>query len=325
VEEKPRNAPESWILQLAPLILLAIADLFMVVIWFCYGLDSDETDSDSFLLGSAGGALTASLVYLGLLLINPVRERARLGPRPKTWSTGLTLCAFAGIAAVFLALVWRGLLRFSHEGIWLDSFLVVLTLGLLVFSLAYLGFLLRDPTHNRAWQSFRAIESSIIIYLFAVAGSKSLDRVGSYLEDPRWQALTLVSPLVFFLPAMVVILLRRFTLRRPTSSSAKLLSNLIGLVYLSIYVAALAFYVLMISIIGVSLTYPDDDFVNNLNLNMVFVFLLPVHSGALVVYTIASGKGRASWLTVVARLALCGAFVPLSYFSMVFLFSHLYG
>jgi len=304
------------VVAVAPLILLAIAILFLMYIWLGYVLHFGDYEFDlrlySLPVGLAIVALAFSLACLGFLLIYPTKDRGRQGSRSTAVGFGLVLSALAGIAIIFLVLVLSGYHDLLQNGIWSHSVLVSSTVGLLVFSLAYLGFLLTYPAQNRAWQGFRAVESSIVLFLFAVIGSRFLYR---YFDGPQWHALLLLSPLVFFLPAVVAISLGSRTRHETTSSSAKGRSSLMGLVYLSTYVVSLSLYVFMIYFVGLSLLGHDTEFDNFLYFNIIFWFLLPVHSVALLVYTMACGKGGASWATVAARLVLSGVFVPLSYYA----------
>jgi len=305
------------VVAVAPLILLAIALLFLTYIWLGYVLRFGDYEFDlrlySLPVGLVVGALALLLACLGFLLIYPAKDRSRQGSGPTAVGFGLVLCALAAIAIIFLVLVLWGYHDLLQNGIWSHSVLVSSTAGLLVFSLAYLGFLLTDPAHNRAWKEFRAIESSIVLYVLAVIESKFLYR---YFDDSQWHALLLISPLLFSLPAVLAIFLGWRARRETASSSAKERSNLMGLVYLSTYVVSLSLYVLVVYYAGLSLLRHYPEFDNFLYFNMIFWFLLPVHSGALLVYTMACGKGSANWATVAARLVLSGAFVPLSYYAL---------
>lgn len=310
-----RGIPPDTMAAVAPLLLLAIALLFLTFIWlgYVYGINDHYESRLRFFLpvGSLITALTILLAYFGSLVIGPTKEGSRQGPGFLPARVGAVMFTMAGIAVPLLIVVMWGYL--DHPSNLPQFILVASTTGMLVFSLAYLGFLLTDPAHNRAWKEFRAIESSIVLYVLAVIESKFLYR---YFDDSQWHALLLISPLLFSLPAVLAIFLGWRARRETASSSAKERSNLMGLVYLSTYVVSLSLYVLVVYYAGLSLLRHYPEFDNFLYFNMIFWFLLPVHSGALLVYTMACGKGSANWATVAARLVLSGAFVPLSYYAL---------
>ncbi len=299
----------------APLLLLAIALLFLTFIWlgYVYGINDHYESRLRFFLpvGSLITALTILLAYFGSLVIGPTKEGSRQGPGFLPARVGAVMFTMAGIAVPLLIVVMWGYL--DHPSNLPQFILVASTTGMLVFSLAYLGFLLTCPAHSRAWNEVRAIESSIILYLFAVMGSRFWYR---YFDDPQWHILLVLSPLVFFLPVVPAILLGGRTRRETKSSSAGRHSGSMGLVYLSTYVLSLSLYLLIIRHVGPALGNYYSLYHIDLNFNMVFWFLLPVHTCAVLIYTVACGKGGSSWVAVVARLVLSGVLVLLSFRAM---------
>ncbi len=312
-----REHPLNIVTAVTPLLLLAIALLFLTFIWlgYVYGInDHHESNLRLFLpIGSVIAVLAILLLaYFGFLFIGPTKDSSRQGSGFFPARVGVVIIAMAGIAIPFLIIVMWGypVLSYPTQS---QFTLVTSTTGVLVFSLAYLGFMLTYPAQNRAWKEFRAIESSIALYLLAVMGSRFWYR--SY-DDPQWHALLLLSPMVFFLPVVPAIFLGWRARRETRSSSAKGRSSLMGLVYLSAYIVSLSLYLLIILYVGPVLGNYYSLYHLDLTFNMVFWFLLPVHTGAVLIYTVACGKGGSSWAAVITRLVLSGILVLLSFRAM---------
>ena len=296
----------------APLILLAIAVLFLARIWlvYCFDFTDQELRSYSSRISWAVGALAFSLACLGLLLIKPTKDRSR--QESSHLAVGIVLCALSGTSILLLIVVRWGY-QWVHEspfGLWSHFTIAGSAFGVMIFSLAYLGFLFITPARNRAWQGLKPIVSSIVLCVSAVLGSRYWH---DYLRDSGEVALFFLSPLIFLVPAAVAIYMVRRAPRQTISSKWEP-SILIGLVHLSAYVISLVLYISAISIGGAwLLSRHDSDFTMYIDVNIVFWFLLPVQAGALLVYSIVSGKGNTSWATVIARLILCVIFAFICY------------
>jgi hypothetical protein len=128
-------------------------------------------------------------------------------------------------------------------------------------------------------------------------------------DDFEWGFLFLLSPLVFVLVPDLAIYSTGRKVSNITILPGKGSFGLPGVALFLTYVISISIYISLISIGGRLLYSPDADFVQNLGINIVSWFLLPVHSAALLVYTIACRKYVRSQRVVAVRTALCTAIV----------------
>jgi hypothetical protein len=315
----------SIVTAVAPLILLAIAALFLTRLWlvYCFDFGYQELRSYSSRINWAVGALAFLLACLGLLLVKSTKDRSRQESRPIT--VGIFLCALSGTSILLLIVVRWGY-QWVHEspfGLWSRFTITGSTFGVMIFSLAYLGFLFISPARNRAWQGLRPVASSIVLYASALIGSRYWN---GYLKGSEWDALFVLSPLIFFAPAALAFYLGRNKRKQTIPSPAKWHSIPIGQVCFLAYIVSLVIYISTVYIGGKLLLWgTDNDFVQLMDINIVFFFLLPVQAGALLVFSITSGKAGGSWAIVIARLALCVVFALICYSALEHLPVRLYG
>jgi hypothetical protein len=144
-------------------------------------------------------------------------------------------------------------------------------------------------------------------------------------DDFEWGFLFLLSPLVFVLVPDLAIYSTGRKVSNITILPGKGSFGLPGVALFLTYVISISIYISLISIGGRLLYSPDADFVQNLGINIVSWFLLPVHSAALLVYTIACRKYVRSQRVVAVRTALCTAIVLLAYYAAIFVYARLYG
>jgi len=200
----------------------------------------------------------------------------------------------------------------SPFGLWSHFTIAGMVFGMMTFSLAYLGFLFVSSSQSHAWQGLRASAFSVVLYVSALMGSRYWY---NYLEyPPGWRALFILSPLILFMPAALSYYLGSGRWKQSASSREKGPSIPIGRIYFSAYVVSLVLYVSIVYLGGrLSFSGGDNDFINTIGINVAFWFLLPVQAGALIVYTLASGKAGGNWVIVIARLALCVIFAFICY------------
>lgn len=309
----------------APLILLATAISILSFVWLAYSFYPDSRDlrPQLFYVRSAIGILSFSLGCLGFMLIKPTHDCKWQGLKSVEARVGLNLFALTGLMVFFLFVVPWGYHDWRHSGIWAHFFLASSTIGVLTFSLAFLGFLFVNSTRNRVWHGLRSIASSVVLYASALIGSRYWN---GYLKGPEWDALFFLSPLIFFAPAALAFYLGRSKRKQTIPSPAKWHSIPIGQGYLLSYIVSLVIYISAVYIGGKLLLWgTDNDFVQLMDINIVFFFLLPVQAGALLVFSITSGKAGGSWAIVIARLALCVVFALICYSALEHLPARLYG
>lgn len=197
------------------------------------------------------------------------------------------------------------------------------TIGVMVPSLAYLGLLFIRPIQKQVVEGFRPMVLGVYLALSALMGG--LIWYYRMADDFEWGFLFLLSPLVFVIVPALAIYSTRRKVSDITLLPGKGSFGLPGVALFLTYVISISIYISVISIGGTLLSSPDADFVQYLGINIVFWFLLPVHSAALLVYTIACRKYVRSQRAVAVRMALCTAIVLLAYYAVILVYGRVYG
>ena len=197
------------------------------------------------------------------------------------------------------------------------------TIGVIVPSLAYLGLLFVRPIQKQVVEGFRPIVLGVCLTLSALMGGL----LWFYLmvDDFEGGIYFSLSPLIFVIVPALAIYSRRWRASDTASLPGKGFFGLSGVALFLTYFISLSIYISVISIGGMLLSSPDRDFVQYLGINIVFWFLLPVHSAALLVYTIACRKYVRSQRAVAVRMALCTAIVLLAYSAVILVYAQVYG
>lgn len=210
------------------------------------------------------------------------------------------------------------------ESLFLRQVLAGSTIGVLVPSLAYLGLLfVKPPTQKQVVEGFRPIILGVCLALSALMGGL----VWFYLmvDDFEGGIYFSLSPLIFVIVPALAIYSRRWRASDTASLPGKGSFGLSGVALFLTYLISLSIYISFVSVGGTLLSSPDRDFVQNFGINVVFWFLLPVHSAALLVYTIACRRYVRSQRALAVRMALCTAIVSLAYSAMILVYARVYG
>lgn len=197
------------------------------------------------------------------------------------------------------------------------------TIGVIVPSLAYLGLLFVRPIQKQVVEGFRPIVLGVCLTLSALMGG--VFWYYRMADDFEGGILFSLSPLIFVIVPALAIYSRRWRASDTASLPRKGSFGLPGIAQFLIYVISLSIYISVISIGGTLLYSPDHDFVQYLGINIVFWFLLPVQSAALLVHTMACRKYVRSQRAVAVRMALCTAIVLLAYSAVILVYAQVYG
>lgn len=227
------------------------------------------------------------------------------------------------MAVLFLIPIWLEYgFDLTSQGLQSHLFLVGSVVGIMIPSLAYIGYLLVSSVQKHFGQRVKPVATSIILVLCGLPGASFWY---FRLEGVEWGVMFFLSPLLLIVPAASLVFLRRRKTRKVVSSSQTRPPGFTGVVLFSTYVIALLCYISVISIGGTLLSDAEREFVDNLGINVIFWFLLPVHSVAVLVYTIAYRECAASRQRVIVRIALCVGIVFLSYSALIFVPARVYG
>jgi len=227
------------------------------------------------------------------------------------------------LATLFLVLLWlECALDLMPYGLH-SLFFFVSASGFFVPSLVYLGLLLAMPGSECAVKPSKSMMIGAILALASVPGGSYWWFVSDYFRE-RYLYL-LLSLLFVIVPALAISFEKRIVNNGSSASLGEKSMVISGRILFLTYGISLLCYTIVIASSGILLPGVENDFAENLSLNLVFWFLLPVHSVALLAYTVAHGRNGISRRPFTMRIALCLIIVLISFSGLVLVAGRLYG